>query len=79
MRVTGEPALPSIVKVTVPVGVLPVPVTGATVAVNRTVCPTVEGLAEELRVVVVGAWRATALTTCATGAEELVRKLPVAA
>ena len=49
--------VPSVVapslNVTVPVGV-PVPELGATVAVNITDCPTVDGFAEEIRVVMVG-------------------------
>src|SRR5262249_14063085 len=47
--------LPSMVKLTKPVGV-PDPDVGATVAVNVTDCPNCDGLAEELIEVVVPAW-----------------------
>src|SRR6185312_5983743 len=49
---TGRWATPSIVKVTLPVGV-PDPLVGATVAVNVTIAPTAEGLADETTVVAV--------------------------
>ena len=51
-RVPVPNVVPPSIKVTVPVGVLPVPVT---VAVNVTDWPAVEGFREEVRVVVVGA------------------------
>ena len=52
LRVTGPPKfVPLILNCIVPVGA--VPVLGATVAVNATDCPYVEGLADELTVVVV--------------------------
>ncbi|MDE3229382.1 MAG: hypothetical protein KGO05_05845 [Chloroflexota bacterium] len=56
VTLTGLPALPSITNCTVPVGV---PAPGAvtlTVAVKVTVWPNDEGLAEEVRAVVVLAW-----------------------
>jgi hypothetical protein len=52
-RVIGAPATPSIVNVTVPVGVA-VPLLGDTVAVNVTVWPNVLGFCGELTLVVVG-------------------------
>ena len=48
-------ALPSCVKLTVPVGVAPEPLEGATVAVKVTAAPACVVGAEDLRVVVEGA------------------------
>ena len=50
LTVTGEPATPSIVKITLPVGVPPADVT---VAVNVTLDPVVDGFCEEETAVVV--------------------------
>jgi hypothetical protein len=52
---------------------VPAPLGPDTVAVNVTDWPTSEGLADELKLVVVGAGTATALTTCVKGADELAR------
>ena len=50
LTVIGEPATPSIVNMTVPVGV---PVVAVTVAVNVTFCPTVDGFCDDVTAVVV--------------------------
>src|SRR6476619_4412722 len=53
-RVTGGPAFdPSMTNWTVPVGIPEAGATGPTVAVNVTVCPGVDGLADDVTVVVV--------------------------
>jgi hypothetical protein len=67
---TGACAVPSIEKVTVPVGV-PLPAVGATTAVNVTGWPTVLGLSDELSVVVVF-WSEAALTVWVRGVALLV-------
>ncbi len=66
---TDEPrvVVPSL-NVTLPVGV-PVPDVGATVAVNVTFCPNVDGLALEDTVVLVAAW----FTVCDRIAEVLLK------
>ena len=71
----GGSAWPSMVNVTVPVGV-PDPLIGATAAVNVMLRPTIDGLLDEVTSVDVG-WSDAALTTCVTGAELLERKFPV--
>jgi hypothetical protein len=64
-------AVPPSLKVTVPLGSGVVPATcGATVAVNVTNCPVVDGLAEEVTVVVVVAW----VTVCVRAVDVLVPK-----
>ena len=50
---------------------LPVTVEGATVAVNVTDCPEIDGFTPETTVVVVDAW----VTTCETAVDVLVVKL----
>ena len=72
LMVTGDCGVPSIVNVTVPVGVPAPGATAATVAVNVTDWPDTEGLTEDATVVVVSAL----LTVWVTLEEVLVRKLP---
>jgi hypothetical protein len=75
--VAGVCAWPSIVNVTVPVGV-PVPALGVTVAVNVTRWLKLEPSgAGELSVDVVGVVVAAALTVWVKGGEKLPWKLPV--
>lgn len=61
-------------KFTEPVGTAELPAGPATVAVKVTVCPEVEGFADEATVVVVAAWP-TALTTCVRAVDVEPRKL----
>ena len=67
--VTGVCAWPSMVKVTVPVGV-PEYVGADTVAVKVTCWPTVDGSTDDVTVVV-DAWRTGPLTVC-VGSEPLL-------
>ena len=60
----------TIVNVTWPVG-MPVPVVGATIAVNVTASPRVEGLGDDESIVVV----AIVATVCVSGVAVLVAKV----
>ena len=72
LSATGVWGVPSIVNVTVPLGVPAPGATAATVAVNVTDWPNTEGLAEEVTTVEVSAL----LTVWVRLEEVLVRKLP---